>query len=305
MPSESPAIVFFHLGRLPFYLQCAMESARAFNRNSKIYLVSDQQDGWPELDVKVVSLRETLHPRLEEFRRLYKHIASTKEQYERNCFERWFHIEQLMLNEGLDRVVYLDSDCLLFAAAAQLFRCLPEQRLSTSRRGGPACTFIDGSIARFLDLILHKFSDEEFLSSRRRMMREAQARGQMANLTDMDLLEIFTTTDPGGYVYPNDLPSGHLDHCINLADGMECIEIRHRKRKRKRVYWRKETEVIVPLFRDATTGNMVRALAIHYQSGAKRLIRRFNRVSGRPILPQWLRLRIFEWMHGGRGSSRL
>ena len=113
MPSDKPAIVFFHRGRIPFYLQCAMESARAFNRKSKMYLVSDQQDVWPTLGVRVVNIQETLHPQLEEFRRLYKHIASTKEQYEKTCFERWFHIEQLMLKEGFDRVVYLDS-CLLY-----------------------------------------------------------------------------------------------------------------------------------------------------------------------------------------------
>lgn len=282
-----------------------MESARVFNNQTKIYLISDQSIPWPQLGIQVVTPQETWHPKLQQFRSLYKHIAATKEQYERTCFERWFHIEQLIANENLGRVLYLDSDCLIFSEVSTLFDSIPEKTLAASRRGGPACTFINGSIARFLDLTIEKFSDQTFLRSRESMMREAQARGQMVNLTDMDLLEIFTTSDPSGYVYPNDLPSGHLDHCINLADGMECIEIRHRKRKRKRVYWQERDQRLVPYFREVATGNLVRALAIHYQSGAKRLIRRFNRYGDKSVLPQSLRRRVFDWIHGGWGSSRL
>jgi hypothetical protein len=35
------------------------------------------------------------------------------------------------------------------------------------------------------------------------------------------------------------------------------------------------------------------------------LIRRFNRVDGKNILPQVLRLRFYRWLHGGWGSQYL
>jgi hypothetical protein len=297
------AIVFFHCGKLPSYLLSAMESARVFNPKTPIFLVTDQDKDIPSLGVEAVSLQDASHPDLPRFRSIYRHIASTNEEYERRCFERWFHIEQLIKDRHLRRVAYLDSDCLLFAHADELFRFMPEKTMCASRHGGPACTLIRGSLEPFLELILEKFGDADYLRAKERLFAEAQDNGSMSNLTDMDLIELFTTVHDGGHVYPNNLSIGHIDHCLNLPDGMEFLEIRHRKRRRKKVFWEHEGDRLMPYFRDVDSGKRIPALAIHFQSGAKRLIRRFNRVDGKNILPQFLRLHFYRWLHGGWGSQ--
>jgi hypothetical protein len=305
MSASSAAIVFFHCGPLPRYLLAAMESARVFNPDSPLILVTDEKNDISLPGVEAVSLQDTSHPDLPRFRSVYRHIASTNEEYERRCFERWFHIDQLIKDRNLSRVAYLDSDCLLFSSADELFRFMPESTICASRRGGPACTLIQGSLQPFLDLILEKFGDEDYLLGKEQLLQQARNSGAMSNLTDMDLIELFTIAHEGGHVYPNNLPIGHIDHCLNLPDGMEFLEIRHRKRKRKKIFWARQGELLTPYFRDVESGRKIPALAIHFQSGAKRLIRRFNRVDGKNILPQVLRLRFYRWLHGGWGSQYL
>jgi len=282
-----------------------MESARVFNPGSPIILITDHGSDIPSLGVQAISLQETFHPDLPRFRSVYRHLASTAEDYERRCFERWFHIDQLIKDRHLPRVAYLDSDCLLFAHAGEIFRFMPEKTMCASRRGGPACTLIQGPLQPFLNLILEKFGDEDYLLGKEQLLQEARDSGAMANLTDMDLIELFTTAHEGGHVYPNNLPIGHIDHCLNNPDGMEFLEIRHRKKRRKKIFWEQEVDRFMPYFRDVESGNKIPALAIHFQSGAKRLIRRFNRVDGKNILPSFLSLHFYRWLHGGRGSQYL
>ena len=297
------AIVFFHCGKPPRYLLSAMESARVFNPELPVILITDERNDIPSLGVEAASLQETSHPDLPRFRSIYRHIASTNEEYERRCFERWFHIDQLIKVRNLSKVACLDSDCLLFADADELFRFMPENTICASRRGGPACTFIRGSLGPFLELILEKFGDADYLRSKEQLLQSARDSGAMANLTDMDLIELFTTTHERGHVYPNNIHVGHIDHCLNLPDGMESLEIRHRNRRRKKVFWEQKGEMLMPYFRDIESGRKVPALAIHFQSGAKRLIRRFNRVEGKNVIPQVLRLHFYRWLHGGWGSE--
>jgi hypothetical protein len=307
MSDKPQAIVFFHCGNLPGHLLCALESARVFNSDTPIFLISDQVSNGKlsEFGVQTIPLQDTQHPNLKVFLSIYKHISSVQEVYERRCFERWFHIEQLIEQNGLLKTLYLDSDCLLFENLEGLFDMMPEKTMCASRGGGPACTLIRGSLNAFLDLMLTKFSDTTYIQSKIFRMQRAVDRGSMANLTDMDLVELFTTEHPEGYVYPNSLPNGHIDHCLNLPDGMEFLEIPHRKKKRKLVFWAEEGGWLRPYFRIGTSGHKVRALTIHYQSGAKRLIRRFNHHNGHYFLPQSVRRLFFQWMHTGWGSQYL
>jgi hypothetical protein len=303
MCASSTKIVFFHCGKLPSYLLSAMESARVFNPDSPIILITDRGDDISLPWLQTISLQETSHPDLPRFRSVYRHIASTDEGYERRCFERWFHIDQLIKDRRLSRAVYMDSDCLLFTDADEIFRFMPERTMCASRCGGPACTLIQGSLQPFLDLVLEKFGDKDYLRGKKQLLQKSRESGAMSNLTDMDLIELFTTAHEGGHVYPNNLPIGHIDHCLNLPDGMECLRIRHRKRSRKKIFWEQEGERLKPYFQDAESGTKIPALAIHFQSGAKRLIRRFNRVDGKNILPPSLRLHFYRWLHGRWGSQ--
>jgi hypothetical protein len=294
-----PLIVFFHTGAIPGYLWATLESARYFNPDARVVLLADDAPSdLRRLRVESRKLQELRSPKCDEFYRRYVHISATKLTYERNCIGRWFYIERLLQSEGGVRAVYLDSDAMLFHDVRELFKFMPPgPRLFCSHANGPAVTFIQGTLDPFLDLILAKYADPQFLEDGRIRCEKAMSLGGMVNITDMTFLEMFVRKGTGlGSSYPNDLPIGHIDHCIfGPGDGMMTRPNR-RHVASKRVFWRDEGGTFRPFFRRATDGGYVPALAIHFQNGAKRRICRFNRVGADSPMPRSLRLRYYTWL---------
>ncbi|GAB4252697.1 MAG: hypothetical protein OHK005_19950 [Candidatus Methylacidiphilales bacterium] len=281
--SATPAILFFHTGQFPRYLRRTMESARYFNPDARIILISDQQPdlGWIRGEVVLVS--SLSHRLLPEFHRRYQHISGLKVKAEKLFLERWFHLDCLLEQEALSEAIYLDSDCALFASGRELFDLAPAGSPVCSKCGGPAVTFLRQRIEGFLEFILERYLDEPFLNEWRQRSNAAIARGGLDNLGDMVFLELYAARGRGGAIYPNDTPLGHIDHCINIADGMR-IRRRRKGRVRKLIFWEIEGDTLVPYF-ETESGKRVRALAIHFQDRAKQLLGRFNPVSSSSAWP--------------------
>jgi len=272
------AIIFFHQGKVPFYLRCAIESARFFNPELPVYVLNDSKPAFhSEWRIECVSLKDARHPALDAFVKNYTHISSSDLEYERRCFERWFYFEKIMSDYGLKTAVILDSDAVLFAKAPQLFGLLPERvSFACSKGGGPAMTLVRGSMEPFLAHMQGRFLDADYLKRSASLMEAARRERKMANLTDMTICEEFSTSNPLGFVYPNQTLEGHIDHGIWLPDGLDSKK--SGRRHRKRVFWKEEKGVIQPFFRSASDMEDIRALCIHFQSKAKRYIRRFNQI---------------------------
>jgi hypothetical protein len=297
--NTDPSIVYFHTGAIPAYLRATLESARYFNPDARIFLLTDvAPSGLPQLRIEIRKLAELRSPKCDNFYRRYVHVSATKFDYERTCIGRWFYIAHLMQHEGCARAVYLDSDAMLFHDIRQLFAFMPAgPRLLCSHASGPAVTFIQDSLEPFLDSILAKYDDTQFLDDARIRCAKAGETGDMGNLTDMNFIQMFIHNGSGlGSSYPNDLPIGHIDHSIfGPSDGMMSRPNR-RHLASKHVFWQDDGRTFRPYFRRATDGSLVPALAIHFQNGAKRRICRFNRVGADSPLPRSLRLRYYTWL---------
>ena len=296
MASE-PAIVFFHVGAFPRYLYATMESARFFNPDARIFLISDQQNtGTEALGVEIRTPESVQHLKLQTLYDRFVHISSFKFEYDRICLARWFYIEQLRRNEDLPQIIHLDSDAMLFHSGADLFQCFPKKaHIGCSKGGGPALAFIQHSLEPFLDFVLEKFLDRAFLDDARKRHDAAIAKGRAESLQDMTFLALFGRRNDGlGISYSNHLPIGHIDHSFfRSPDGLLSAPNR-RHDNRKRIFWDDQDGVFIPSYRTADDGRKVPALLIHFQNGAKRRIRRFNRVGPDSWVPRALRLRYYN-----------
>ncbi len=275
----SPAIFFFHIGKIPFYLNCALESARYFNPESRIFLITDQVGSkLASLKIECIPPETVEHPKLSQFLKSYVHISSCHVSYERRCFERWFYFEQLRAQQGIEEIVVLDSDAVLFSDAQSLFSIIPEQfNFACSKGGGPALTLIRRSIEPFLDHMLERYTSATYLEQALVEQRRAHLAGEMKNLTDMTFCEEFTAEHPLACVYPNQNAQGHLDHGIFLPDGMKARKAG--RRHRKKVLWKLNNTTLIPYFIKEDDGTLTKALVIHFQSKGKRLIRSFNPIN--------------------------
>jgi len=171
--------------------------------------------------------------------------------------------------------------------------------LLTSKIIGPALTFINKTVEPLLDLVLAKYRDEAFLESIRARNREATATGTIVNLDDMEFLKMLARNGGGALAtYPNHLTIGHIDHCIFAHDdGLVSLPDR-RHISRKRVFWEDDGSVFRPSFRRQSDNDVVPALMIHFQNGAKRKMRRFNRVARESRVPRPVRLRYYNFLLG-------
>ncbi len=289
-----PAIAYHHVGSFPRYFQYALENARAFNPDARIFWITDRHHAdVSALKVEVRLISELGCERLTEFHRRYVHIASYRIERLLPAFERFFLYEQLRAQENVDVMFCLDSDSMIFCDAANLVPYIPE-RASFSHNGA-AFLVMRGTLDPFLDFIIAKYQDQELLDHfRARVAAAIKVRG-MDNLTDMNFLDFaLTTAGPNGMLahpYPAHLPIGLVDYCIFGfgIDKLESIPLR-RHPPRKRVFWRDEGGLMKPYFRALSDQHLVPALTIHFQNGAKRKMQRFNQITGTGLLPRALRL---------------
>ncbi len=123
-PNDSIPIVYIHVGARP-YVEAAIRVTRHFHRGPMFVLgdVSMRamlqaaqllQDG----RVSFVNVNTLQHPQIERARRCYVHRSSNDARFEFFCFERIFLLHRFLQAHRLQRVMHLDSDCVLLAPLA-------------------------------------------------------------------------------------------------------------------------------------------------------------------------------------------
>jgi hypothetical protein len=296
--AADPSIVFFHTGGIPRYLRATLESARYFNPDAAIVLITDQRpDGLDRMRINVRKLDQLRSPKGDEF--YGTSISRPQSSIMKGIASVGGFISPISCSrKGIPAwSIWTAMPCCSMTRASCSRSCPPDRTCSAAKATAPAVTFIQHSLDPLLDLILAKYRDGKFLEEARERRDAAVQAGAMVNLTDMNFIEMLVRAGGGlGASYPNDLPIGHIDHCIfGSGDGMITRPDR-RHVARKRVFWRDDGRTFKPYFRRATDGQVVPALAIHFQNGAKRRIRRFNRLGSDSRLPRSVRLRYYEWL---------
>lgn len=297
--SSDPAIIFVHehlFGRsrkLPAYLVNAIESARVFNPNSPVLLLTSLQGRLDGLDVEQIGLNELKTDRLKEFHDAYTHLSTYKPEYERFCFERWFYIEAACQKLGLKNAMAMDSDAMLFGSTRAIFEEL-RPTIMLVDEACPSSTLLGAPPTAFNDFVVRTFRDPAFVRARQQELRNAIQRGQGFGFNDMVFLDLIQKEGTGVGSYPRELKCGRLDGNINVpGEFVPSWRWRNGRWPIKRMYWQVEGSLVVPYLRRRNTGDMVRVLVMHFQSGAKRLMRRFNPAGGRSAFGN----RLFAWIY--------
>lgn len=284
---------------MPRYLKAALESARFFNPEARLVLITDKRADLSWMRCEVRDADEFRHPLIAEFDRVYIKIHGSNAYRARVFMTRWFHVESFLRKERIGECLYFDSDALLFHDGAEVFSHAPAGRAMVfGRNGSPAITMIRETVEPFLKLMIAGFADPELIQTWRKKYEASVKIGGMANLSDMKFLVMLADAQPSvaGY-FANDLPIGHIDNAIFGADGYQARPVR-RHPDRKRIFWEDDGTAFLPTLRRQSDGARVPALLIHFQNGAKRRIRRFNRVGADSPLPRSWRLAYYNRILG-------
>jgi hypothetical protein len=108
---EPLPIVFIHLSNSN-YLPYTLGQAKMHNMDSPVILIGDDTNNVYPYATHVNMNRYCAQA--VEFQKIYKHFSPNGFMYEQFCFLRWFLLRDFMKTHGLQRLIHVDSDVLLY-----------------------------------------------------------------------------------------------------------------------------------------------------------------------------------------------
>jgi hypothetical protein len=283
--------LFYHYGKIPKYLEYAIEQVRIFNPSAEIYVITDRIKNTSRITKYNIRQFEMgfFHSKdLEEFKTNYQHISCFNEKFERFVLERWF-VTEIIRKQRPDRTyIMLDSDVAVFGNVSDLLSKTTNFPILLSGRN-PHFTLIKGEVSEFLDFIRTYYSDRQRISLAREKFKEQG--NQLFTLGEMQFLFEYLDLQRGMRIYDVDSSYGFVDGNLHVDQGFVSLQLR--RRIRKKVFWRIEDRRALPYFKRGD--ELVRAFILHFQGPGKRVFKRFNSLDGPPTpLQIWWWNQIFQ-----------
>ncbi|MBE9173635.1 hypothetical protein IQ216_11300 [Cyanobium sp. LEGE 06143] len=277
------------------YLAVCLQQARRCNPGVPIVLAGDASNEALAVDrfVAIDALpRSDAHRRfLQDYRH---HSPSQSLEWERFCIERWFVLLAVMEREGLDQVLALDSDVLLFCDARQeALRC-SRYAVALShwdeQRALPHCTYIQARAAleEFCREVSRTYASGSHLAEL--MARNSKQHGRHW-ISDMSLWRAWCRSTGHAVLIRERLPADDAlyDSCIEHVRGFEAVRpLPLLVRPWKRLVFEQGQAYG---FRRAN-GQRVRLLCVHYHGRFKVLMARHARGQRDGLLAGLLLLRL-------------
>ena len=148
------ALILTHLGdSVPLYIRDCIHQFRLWNADTPVYVVLDRSHAgnsfWTTLDAQLVytdTLTPTEHHRA--FQNGFKGDTAFRKGYWKHVKERFFFVEELMMQYGLSEVISMEYDVLVYGSFSELrekLAALPRTLrmvMDNDERGHPAFLYI-------------------------------------------------------------------------------------------------------------------------------------------------------------------
>ena len=258
---EPLPLVFIHTRNSP-YLRFTIAQAQAWSPASPTFLIGDDtNDAFPT--VRHVNMARYQRS-ADAFRKVYRHLSPNGEPYELFCFVRWFLLRDFMREHGLDRLVHVDSDVLLYVDVNRERENWRDVELTLVRGYCAGNMFVNSrrSIEEVCDVIQDLYSGPNAGERLEALYAQRQKTGE--GISDMVPLKMFYDAHPTRVGEMTGLrPDGSWwDANIHLSEGFEMVDGRKRARFADGQPWCRQIE----------SGRDVRFNCLHFQGGAKRHI---------------------------------
>ncbi len=268
----SRPIVFIHRGQSDL-VEMALQQAAASNPHGPIFIIADVEYR-VDAPVQWIPLQSFMGL-AEQFRPLYKHVTFDEFEYNLFCIQRWFVLLEFATRHGFERLFYADSDVMIYSDLHEALTPFEECDMAFSQCHCGHNTVIN-SVEALQALCSHSvkvFSSplEEVTRFKEELrLEQAGVSGLVIPLNDMRLLHTFWTLRKYLIGDTSLIRDGTtFDHNINYAETGYAMD-----GQVKAVRWQGTT----PYVRHERLGKEVRFHTLHFQAGAKELIRQSLRV---------------------------
>ncbi len=265
------AVVFIHQ-LTNWFLPYSLRQALHFEDKLPVILIGDRR---PLAPVRFQAFSEIeIDGRAREFERSYEHMSTNSPWFELACWMRWFRLLAYMRREKLDSVFHYDSDVLIQTSSSRIREIygadLGYAALAITEHAEPSSGHSSywtlEALDDFCSFVLRSFKDPAYLRRYRDHFAKRQSQGLDGGVCDMTSLGYFWEENGRRIVNFAEVRQGcAFDANINRsANAVEDEYVTRDGRK----------EIIAdslgqPFLKRRADGSLVRALALHFQGGAK------------------------------------
>ena len=227
-------VVFIHRGSND-YLKTAVQQAILHNH---VILIGDKPaiDSLVGVQVETYDIDEYTSE-VNDFTNNYVHLSTNPYQVELFCFTRWIILRNFMSRHSTERVLYIDSDVLLYVNAQEEYENYFKEFESTlmHRTSGHTSYWSFDTITKFCNFILRMYNNKntyEFvkLSSHYESRRKFSLDGGVCDMTALELYQYQNYGKIGEMMFIRD--DATFDHNVNaedqyfkMKDGMKDIKM--------------------------------------------------------------------------------
>lgn len=166
---------------------------------------------------------EDYNARAQEFAEYYMHLSSNHRLFELFCIQRWFILHSWMEHNSVDKVLYADSDVLIYTDVSAAFKPYQDCALTLCLGTSPATSyFTHDGLGAFLDFVESVYLGRNWiLEDFQRIFREMREQNLPGGVCDMTLFKYFK--QEVRHIRVGEMTEIHdgstWDHNINSSDG--------------------------------------------------------------------------------------
>jgi hypothetical protein len=152
-------ILFIH-NKKSNYLLPAIYQAKQSNPGSDIYIIStNNTKSYYEPHAKFINIDDYFTEAL-KFKSIYKHLSTNTYELELIWIQRWFALNEIMKKMQFERMVILDSDCMLFSDVSKEWDLMKGYDFALINTICPAVTFVckPSSLQKLCNFITEEYT---------------------------------------------------------------------------------------------------------------------------------------------------
>ena len=299
-PDSKTSIVFVH-NKKSSYMSPVLDQARLSNPDAKIYIISNESSRmFYERYGIFIDINKHFNE-ANEFEKIYVHLSSLSYSIELIFIQRWFILKSFMLSYEIERLVYLDSDCMLYHDVNVDWHLFNDYDFANIDLIWPAVTFIPSvdSLIKFCNFLNDQYTiNLDFIINKYKT--NFQDKNIQGGIGDMSHFGMFFTKfksifDLSGIIQESTYDT-NINDCantrINLVDKEFSVNISsdyifdNERNIKKISFYRK-----LPFGFLKTSNKKIRFKSLHFQGSSKKYIPYFYNGN---LIKKWIYIRRFK-----------
>jgi hypothetical protein len=294
------SIVFVH-NKKSSYMSPVLDQARLSNPDANIYIISNESSRkFYERYGIFIDISKHFNE-ADEFEKIYVHLSSLSYSIELIFIQRWFILKSFMLSYNIGKIVYLDSDCMLYHDVNADWHLFTDYDFANLDLIWPAVTYIPtvDSLIKFCNFLNDQYTRNlDFIITKYK--RNFQDKDIQGGIGDMSHFGMYFTKyksifDLSGIIQESTYDTNINDSVntrINLADN----EILVNNTSEYILDYENNIKKIsisgnLPFGLLKKTNKKIRFKSLHFQGSSKKYIPYFYTGS---LLKKWIYIRRFK-----------